>query len=76
MEVIIKGKRIETEKETCLLGVEELLLETLSSGVPEDIEYVIDSLKTVVSERVMSDDILKQEFIKAMSQTNKKVSGE
>ena len=43
--------------------------------MPEDIEYVIDSLRVVVSERVMSDDVLKQEFIKAMSQTNKKVSG-
>ena len=43
MEVIIKGKRIETEKETCLLGVEELLLETLSSGVP-DTRRVIHSL--------------------------------
>lgn len=43
MEVIIKGKRIETEKATCLLGVEELLLETLSSGVP-DTRRVIHSL--------------------------------
>lgn len=49
--------------------------ERLSSGVPEDIEYVIDSLREVVTERVMSDDALKREFLKALSETDKKAAG-
>lgn len=49
--------------------------ERLSSGVPEDIEYVIDTLRDVVTERVMSDDALKREFIKAMSAADKELTG-
>ncbi len=43
MEVIIRGKRIETEKAICLNGVEDSILETLSAGLP-DIRRVIASL--------------------------------
>ena len=75
--VVVNDEKVrETLIKAGVKNVSVIEEERLSSGVPEDIEYVIDSLKTVVSERVMSDDILKQEFIKAMSQTNKKVSGE
>ena len=75
--VVVNDEKVrETLIKAGVKNVSVIEEERLSSGVPEDIEYVIDSLKTVVSERVMSDDVLKQEFIKAMSQTNKKVSGE
>ncbi len=75
--VVVNDEKIrETLIKAGVKNVSVIEEERLSSGVPEDIEYVIDSLRTVVSERVMSDDVLKQEFIKAMSQTNKKVSGE
>lgn len=75
--VVVNDEKVrETLIKAGVKNVSVIEEERLSSGVPEDIEYVIDSLRTVVSERVMSDDVLKQEFIKAMSQTNKKVSGE
>lgn len=74
--VVVNDEKVrETLIKAGVKNVSVIEEERLSSGVPEDIEYVIDSLRTVVSERVMSDDVLKQEFIKAMSQTNKKVSG-
>lgn len=43
MEVIIRGKRIEAEKASCLNGVDESILETLALGVP-DTRRVISSL--------------------------------
>ena len=43
MEVIIRGKRIEMEKASCLSGVEASILETLSAGVP-DTRQVVASL--------------------------------
>ena len=43
MEVIIRGKRIEIDKASCLVGVEDSILETLSAGVP-DTRQVIASL--------------------------------
>lgn len=43
MEVIIKGKRVSVEKESCLIGVEESIIETLASGIP-DTRQVIASL--------------------------------
>lgn len=43
MEVIIKGKRINVEKEACFCGVNESICETLSHGTP-DIRRVIKSL--------------------------------
>lgn len=74
--VVVNDEKVrETLIKAGVKNVSVIEEERLSSGVPEDIEYVIDSLKEVVSERVMSDDVLKQEFIKAMSSTNKKVSG-
>lgn len=74
--VVVNDEKVrETLIKAGVKNVSVIEEERLSSGVPEDIEYVIDSLRAVVSERVMSDDVLKQEFIKAMSQTNKKVSG-
>lgn len=74
--VVVNDEKVrETLIKAGVKNVSVIEEERLSSGVPEDIEYVIDSLKEVISERVMSDDVLKQEFIKAMSLTNKKVSG-
>ena len=43
MEVIIKGKRVEREKASCLQGVEQSILETLAVGVP-DTRQVIAAL--------------------------------
>jgi len=43
MEVIIRGKRVESDKASCLIGVEDSILETLSKGVP-DTRQVIASL--------------------------------
>lgn len=54
MEVIIKGRRIETEKERCFENVNEWIAETLAAGTP-DIRRVIKSLdklgKYMISER-------------------------
>ena len=53
MEIIFKGKRIDVPKESCLYGVQESIIETLSLGIP-DTRKVIDSLdklgKFIVSE--------------------------
>ena len=35
MELIIKGKRLEREKQLCFQGIEESIMETLSAGVPD-----------------------------------------
>lgn len=43
MEVIIKGKRVEREKATCMDGAQQSILETLALGVP-DTRQVIASL--------------------------------
>ena len=44
MEVIIKGRRTQVEKETCLNGINESISETLAAGTP-DIRRVITSLE-------------------------------
>ena len=52
MEVIIEGKRIQTDKATCLEGVGKRIMNTLSKGTP-DIRRVIaalDSLGKVLTE--------------------------
>lgn len=52
MEVIIEGKRIQTDKATCLDGVGKRIMNTLSKGTP-DIRRVIaalDSLGKVLTE--------------------------
>ncbi len=73
--VVVNDEKVrETLIKAGVKNVSVIEEERLSSGVPEDIEYVIDSLRDVVTERVMSDAVLKQEFIKAMALTNKKVS--
>ena len=43
MEVIIKGKRVQTEKNSCLDNINEYICQTLSVGVP-DIRRIIRSL--------------------------------
>lgn len=43
MQVIIKGKRIEVEKKSCLFGVSESISQTLAQGTP-DVRRVIASL--------------------------------
>ena len=43
MEVIIKGKRVDTQKENCFENIDALIAQTLSDGTP-DIRRVIKSL--------------------------------
>lgn len=43
MELIIKGKRLEREKELCFQGIEESIMETLSAGVP-DVRRIVAAL--------------------------------
>lgn len=43
MEVIIKGKRVDTQKENCFENIDALIAQTLSNGTP-DIRRVIKSL--------------------------------
>ena len=45
--------------------------DTLYSGTPESIGNVLDNLSTIISDKVKSDEILKEEFIKHMQQINK-----
>lgn len=44
--------------------------DTLYSGTPESIGNVLDNLSTIISDKVKSDEILKEEFIKHMQQIN------
>ena len=48
MEVIIKGRRTQVEKETCLNGINESISETLAAGTP-DIRRVSQALTSSVS---------------------------
>lgn len=62
MEVIIKGKRVEAEKATCLHGVHESILETLAGGVP-DIRSVIKSLDKLGKYLVEEEEFLLPELM-------------
>lgn len=74
--VVVNDEKVrETLIKAGVKNVSVIEEERLSSGVPEDIEYVIDSLKEVVAERVMSDEALKREFVKAMAAADKKITG-
>lgn len=74
--VIVNDERLkETLKKAGVKNVSVIETDRLSSGTPEDVEYVIGALKEVVAQRVMSDEELKQEFIKAMTDASKKEKG-
>ncbi len=62
MEVIIKGKRIETEKAVCLYGVEESIMETLTAGLP-DIRGVIASLDKLGQYLIQEEEFLLPELM-------------
>ena len=61
MEVIIKGRRVQTEKETCLNGINESISETLATGTP-DIRRVVASLDKL-GQYLISDEELSDEYI-------------
>ena len=62
MEVIIKGKRVEVEKASCLNGVEDFIMETLASGVP-DVRNVIASLDKLGQFVVNDEEFLVSELM-------------
>lgn len=62
MEVIIRGKRIETEKASCLNSVQEMILETLALGVP-DIRRVIASLDKLGQYLINEEEFLVPELM-------------
>ncbi len=62
MEAIIKGKRIQTEKDICLNGVSESIAETLANGTP-DIRRVIKSLDKLGNYIVNNEEFLLPELM-------------
>ncbi len=61
MEVIIKGRRVQSEKETCLNGINESISETLATGTP-DIRRVIASLDKLGQYLISDEDFLVPEL--------------
>ena len=61
MEVIIKGRRVQTEKETCLNGINESISETLATGTP-DIRRVIASLDKLGQYLISDEEFLVPEL--------------
>ena len=62
MEVIIKGKRIQVEKQNCLNGVNDSITETLSQE-PLNIRQVIDSLHKLGEYIVDNEEFLLPELM-------------
>lgn len=62
MEIIVKGKRIETEKQNCLNGVSENIIETLAQEAP-DIRRVITSLDKLGKYIVEHEEFLLTELM-------------
>lgn len=62
MEIIVKGKRIETEKQTCLQGVSESITQTLAQETL-DIRRVIDSLDKLGKYIVEQEEFLLPELM-------------
>lgn len=62
MEVIIKGKRVETQKENCFENVNALISQTLSNGTP-DIRRVIKSLDKLGQYMVADKNFLVPELM-------------
>lgn len=74
--VIVNDEKIkDTLNKAGVKNVSVIETDRLSSGTPEDVEYVISALKDVVTQRVMADEVLKQEFIKAMKEASEKEKG-
>lgn len=74
--VIVNDDKIkDTLNKAGVKNVSVIETDRLSSGTPEDVAYVIGILKDVVKQRVMSDEALKQEFIKIMKEADKKEKG-
>lgn len=61
MEVIIKGRRTQVEKETCLNGINESISETLAAGTP-DIRRVIASLDKLGQYLISNEEFLVPEL--------------
>lgn len=61
MEVIIKGRRTQVEKETCLNGINESISETLATGTP-DIRRVIASLDKLGQYLISNEEFLVPEL--------------
>ncbi len=62
MEIIFKGKRTEVEKNNCLAGVEESILETLGHSIP-DTRGVIASLDKLGKYIVENEEFLLAELM-------------
>ena len=62
MEIIFKGKRTEVEKNNCLAGVEESILETLGHSIP-DTRSVIASLDKLGKYIVENEEFLLAELM-------------
>ena len=78
MEFIIRGKRTQLEKSTCLNGIDELICKDLAKGTP-DIRRVIASLdklgKYIVNEEeFLLDELMELGFSKAEALDIKKES--
>ena len=62
MEVIIKGKRVQTEKNSCLDNVSEWISETLAAG-HLDIRHVIQSLDKLGKYLISKEEFLISELM-------------
>ena len=71
--VIVNDEKVrDTLKKVGVKNVSVIQADRLSSGTPEDVEYVIGALKEIISQKIMSDGDLRQEFLKALAASDKK----